>query len=89
MPAKILQKRLGRDTLLIPQDTVRREMLWARDGKDTAALPLLMELPRFGGAHCQYVILEGILDAEWYRPLFEAAAEMILQDVLLSRYVRV
>ena len=48
--AKILQKRIGRNTLLIPQDMVRREMLWARDGKDTAALPLLIELLRYGSA---------------------------------------
>lgn len=74
--AKALQRRIGRNTLLIPQDTVRREMLWAHDGKDTAALPLLTELLRYGAAHCEYVILEGILDSDWYRPLFETAVEI-------------
>lgn len=40
--AKSLQRKLGRNTLVIPQDTVRREMLWAHDGRDTPALPLLI-----------------------------------------------
>ncbi|MCI9433104.1 MAG: AAA family ATPase, partial [Oscillospiraceae bacterium] len=38
--AKALQRELGRNTLMISQDTVRREMLWARDGEDTPAIPL-------------------------------------------------
>ncbi len=29
---------------------VQREMLWTRDGEDTAALPLLIELLRYGSA---------------------------------------
>lgn len=37
--ARALQRKIGRNTLLIPQDTVRREMLWVRDGADTLALP--------------------------------------------------
>lgn len=39
--AKELQRKIGRNTLVISQDIVRREMLWAHDGKDAAALPLL------------------------------------------------
>ncbi|MCH5339689.1 MAG: zeta toxin family protein, partial [Acetatifactor sp.] len=30
--AKELQRQIGRNTLILPQDTVRREMLWAKDG---------------------------------------------------------
>lgn len=84
--AKALQKRLGRNTLLIPQDTVRREMLWANDGKDTAALPLLNELLRYGNAHCAHVILEGILKAEWYRPLFESAISLFGNRIFAYYY---
>ena len=68
--ARQLQRELGRNTLVIPQDTVRRDMLWARDGADTEALPLLQTLLRYGYAHSEVTILEGILIAEWYRPLF-------------------
>lgn len=83
--AKALQKKFGRNTLLIPQDTVRRELLWANDGKDTSALPLLIELLRYGNAHCGNVILEGILKAEWYRPLFESAVSLF-QDRIFAYY---
>ena len=74
--AKLLQRQLGRNTLMIPQDTVRREMLWAHDGPNPPALPLLMELLRYGYSHSSVTILEGILDSETYRPLFDVAASL-------------
>lgn len=73
--ARELQHKFGRGTLIIPQDTVRREMLYARDGADTKALPLLIDLLEYGKKHCEVTILEGILYAEWYRPLFQRALE--------------
>ena len=73
-------------TLMIPQDTVRRELLWVHDGKDTPALPLLMELIAYGNAHCEYVILEGILDADCYRPLFERAKELFGDRIFAYYY---
>ena len=42
--SKALQKRFGRNTMVISQDMVRREMLWVKDGADTKALPLLINL---------------------------------------------
>lgn len=84
--AQELQKRLGRNTLIIPQDTVRREMLWVRDGKDTAALPLLMTLLNYGSSHCEYVILEGILNADWYMPLFESAIKLFEHRIFAYYY---
>lgn len=39
--SKEVHRRLPRNTLLIPQDTVRREMLNVKDGEKTLALPLL------------------------------------------------
>lgn len=72
-----LQKQLGRGTLLISQDVIRREMLWANDGADTKALPLLIDLVKYGSQHCEFIILEGILNAKWYKELFE---------VILSEY---
>lgn len=73
--AQQLQQRFGRGTLIIPQDTVRREMLHARDGADTKALPLLIDLLEYGKRNCEVTILEGILNSEWYRPLFQRALE--------------
>ena len=51
--ARQLQQKFGRGTLIIPQDTVRREMLHARDGADTKALPLLINLLEYGKKNCE------------------------------------
>ena len=59
--AKRLQREFGRNTLLIPQDVVRRDMLWAEDGYDTAALPLLADLLQYGYQNSKVTILEGFL----------------------------
>lgn len=55
---------------------VRREMLWAEDGHDTAAIPLLCSLLEYGSRHCSVTILEGILKASWYEPVFVRAKEL-------------
>lgn len=82
--ARLLQRRLGRGTLMIPQDMVRREMLYARDGAGTPTVALMIELARWGAANCESVIVEGILDAEVYAPLFDALRETF--DPLLAFY---
>ena len=71
--AKELQDRFGRNTMLISQDVVRRDMLKVKDGENTQALPLMKELLTYGSEHSEVVILEGIMYADWYRPLFEWA----------------
>ena len=73
--AKALQREFGYNTMLISQDEIRRNMLWVKDGIDTKALPLMMELLRYGNEHSNIVILEGIMNNEWYRSLFEMANE--------------
>lgn len=84
--AKALQHKIGRNTLLIPQDIVRREMLWAHDGNNTAALPLLISLLEYGYSHSEITILEGILNAEWYKPLFEEAVRIFGQQNIYAYY---
>ena len=74
--ARALQEAFGRNTMLLSQDAVRREMLRVKDGPHTEALPLLEALLRYGRAHSEVVILEGILSAAWYRPLFELAVRL-------------
>ncbi len=69
--ARKLQRSLGRGTLLISQDMIRREMLWVNDGNETKAISLLMDLVLYGKENCEFVILEGILNSEWYHKLFE------------------
>lgn len=84
--ARRLQKRLGRNTLVIAQDVVRREMLWVKDGAGTLALPLLQELLRYGHDHCAVTILEGILYADVYQPLFEDAVRLFGQEQIFAYY---
>ena len=74
--AKALQKKFGYGTMLISQDVIRREVLYVKDGPDTAAASLLQELADYGNAHCDIVILEGILNAEWYHEMFEHLLEV-------------
>lgn len=85
--AKELQKRLGRNTMRISQDAVRRDMLCVEDGPDTKALPLLMELLRYGSEHSRVVILEGILRADWYRPLFTLAGQLYPVEKIRAYYL--
>lgn len=69
--AKALQKRFGYGTMLISQDIIRREMLYVKDGVNTKAISLLMDLINYGRSNCDIIILEGILNATWYKELFD------------------
>ena len=84
--ANLLQKKFGHNTLVISQDTVRREMLWVKDGPDNRAMPLLESLLYYGRERCQVVILEGILHSGWYRPLFELAKEEFGEEIYAYYY---
>jgi predicted kinase len=79
--AKELQRKFGSNTLLISQDAIRREMLMVSDGPDTPALPMLEDLLRYGRAHCETIILEGIMVSDWYRPLFELAKVLFGKNI--------
>ena len=68
---KALQRKFGHSTMLISQDVIRREMLFVKDGPNPEASQLLLELALYGKNHCNIVILEGILNSEWYKELFE------------------
>jgi len=79
--AKELQDKFGRNTMLISQDVIRRDMLKVKDGENTQALPLMKELLTYGSNHSDIVILEGIMNADWYRPLFEWANKLYGTEV--------
>lgn len=74
--AKELQRRFGRNTMLISQDVIRRDMLRVKDGENTLALPLMKELLLYGSNHSDIVILEGIMYAHWYKSLLELAVQL-------------
>lgn len=79
--AKELQKHFGRNTMLISQDVIRRDMLWVKDGESTEAIPLMKELLAYGIEHSDIVILEGIMYADWYKSLFELAIRLYGTEV--------
>ena len=56
-------------------------MLNVKDGEDTPALPLMKELLIYGSRHSEFVILEGIMNREWYKPLFELAIQLYDAEV--------
>lgn len=81
--SKELQKKFGRNTMLIPHDVVRRDML---NAKDAEALPLITELLKYGRKHSDITILEGILPTEVYMPLFEAAVKEYGEEIYAYYY---
>lgn len=79
--SKKLQRKLGHGTLLISQDVVRREILFVKDGADTKAVDMLIHLILYGKENCTYVILEGILNSDWYRRLFETIKHEFMNEI--------
>ena len=79
--AKALQKYFGRNTMVISQDVIRRDMLMVKDGEDTEAIPLIKELLKYGSIHSDIVILEGIMLADWYRTVFELAVQLYNTEI--------
>jgi len=72
-----LQKKLGRgSSMLIPQDVVRREMLWVKDAPGNQAIELMKHLVEYGNKNCKITILEGILYSNSYESLFKRIAEL-------------
>lgn len=79
--AKELQNRFGRNTMLISQDMIRRDILKVKDGENTPAIALMKELLVYGNIHSDVVILEGIMYADWYQPLFELAIQLYDNEI--------
>ena len=80
--AHMLQHKLGRGTLVISQDVIRRDMLWVHDKPGHPAIPLLINLVQYGRRNCRYVILEGILFSETYEALFRCIqSEYAAEDI--------
>jgi hypothetical protein len=72
--------------MLISQDNIRRDMLRVKDGIETKALPLLQMLLSYGQSNSEIVILEGILKASWYSPLFDLAVKEFGNNIYAYYY---
>ena len=69
--ANELCKQLGADCMLLSQDVIRRDLLHTKDGENSVAIDLLKQLIIFGKAHSNIIVLEGILNFNWYKQLFD------------------
>ncbi len=85
--AKLLQERFGSNTMRISHDMVRMEILHThgREGVEKSE-PLMIRLLQYGKLHSEITILEGILPAEDYRLLFEAAVKEYGQNIFAYYY---
>lgn len=64
--AKSLQSHLGRGTLLVSQDVVRRDMLRVQDREGNLSINLIQQIAAYGKDKCEFVIVEGILYKQRY-----------------------
>lgn len=67
--ARIVRERLGENTMLIPQDVVRREMLYVKDRTGNPAINLISKIALHGKEVGYNVVLEGILSKELYEDM--------------------
>lgn len=79
--SKAVQRKIGRGVLLISQDYIRREMLWVKDEPGNQAIDLLRNLVMYGCQNCDFVILEGILNANIYESLFRCIEEAFPEQI--------
>ncbi|MEK6453879.1 kinase [Caldifermentibacillus hisashii] len=64
--AKSLQKHFGHGTLLVSQDTIRRDMLKVHDRDGNLSIDLIRQIAEYGKDKCNFVIVEGILYKKRY-----------------------
>lgn len=69
--AKELCKKLGSDCMLLSQDVIRRDILHTKDGENSTAIDLLKMLIMYGKTQSKIIILEGILNFQWYSSIFD------------------
>lgn len=74
--AKLLQRELGYQTMLVQQDVVRREMLRVRDEPGNPAIELIYDIAAYGRSIDNDVIVEGILTRERYGDMLQRLLDL-------------
>jgi RNase adaptor protein for sRNA GlmZ degradation len=85
--AKQLQYKMGYETMLIPQDVVRREMLRVKDEEDNPSINLVYDLAMYGNKIGFDVIVEGIFVTERYGDMLKKLINDVPIEVTLERHV--
>lgn len=85
--ARMLQEKLGPNTMRISHDMVRMEILhvWSREGLERS-LPLMIELMKYGRRNSEFTVMEGIMPYSDYKPLFEAAVDEYGRENIFAYY---
>ncbi|MFJ7666591.1 kinase [Lysinibacillus sp. NPDC097195] len=74
--AKLLQEQLGRGTLLVSQDVVRRDMLKVQDREGNLSIELMRQIAEYGKDKCSFVIVEGILYKSLYGDMLKSLIQL-------------
>lgn len=69
--AKALRYKMGYETMLIPQDVARREILRVRDVDDNPSIQLVYDLAMYGKKIGHDVIVEGIFNRKRYGDMLQ------------------
>ena len=84
--AKRLQEHFGRRTLLISQDTVRRDMLKEKVEPGNLSIDLTENLARFGYEHNLLVLLEGFYETDIYGDMLARLRDLFGSQTLAYYY---
>jgi deoxyadenosine/deoxycytidine kinase len=74
--ARIVRDELGENTMLVPQDIVRREILHVKDRLDNPAIELIQKIVLYGKEIGYNVVIEGILSKKLYGDMLD---ELIIE----------
>ena len=84
--ARKLQTHYGRGTLLIAQDTVRRDMLKEKVKPGNLSIDLTGTLARFGYEHDLLVLVEGFYETDIYGQMLERLKKIFAPQVFAYYY---
>ncbi|MGB4768215.1 MAG: kinase [Candidatus Saccharimonas sp.] len=84
--AKRLQRELGKGTMLVPQDVLRREIVWVRDGANNPSIELIKRTVLYAKEIGYGVILEGILAKKFYGGMIDELVKEFGNHVLLYHF---
>lgn len=77
--ASRVRRELGDDTMLIPQDVIRREILHVADEPRNPAIKLIEDIAKYGNSINYTVIIEGILSERKYGEMLRGLSELFEQ----------
>ena len=83
---KKLQAHYGRGTLLIAQDTIRRDMLKEKVEPGNLSIDLTETLARFGYEHDLLVLVEGFYETDIYGQMLELLRNLFGSQTLAYYY---